>query len=71
MGVLTYYGKFIPKLSMLVHPLYQLLHADTPWVWSPACEEAFAATKNTITSADILVHYNLQLPLILAADASA
>jgi hypothetical protein len=71
LGLLTYYGKFIPKLSMLVHPLYQLLHADTPWVWSPACEEAFAAAKNAITSADVLVHYNPQLPLTLAADASA
>ena len=71
LGLLTYYGKFIPNLSTLVHPLNQLLHTDAKWTWSEACETAFTAAKQTITSSNVLAHYDPHLPLTLAADAPA
>ena len=39
LGLLTYYGKFIPNLATLTHPLNRLLHADAEWVWDDACQD--------------------------------
>ena len=41
---------FIPKLSTLAHPLYELIGTIT-WNWSPNCEKAFCAVKCALTSA--------------------
>ena len=41
------------------------------WNWSQACEEAFKEVKKQLVSARILVHYDPELPLRMAADASA
>ena len=71
LGLLSYYGKFLPNLSTLLVPLYQLLGKDVPWKWSSEQESAFQASKELLTSSKLLVHFNPQLPLILACDASA
>ena len=71
LGLLNYYGKFVPHLATLVQPLNELLQKDTPWVWAKACEDAFRQTKRALASTKVLVHYNPALPLRLAADASA
>ena len=66
-GLINYYGKFIPDLASILHPLHALLRANQPWSWSNACEKAFQKVKK----APILAHYDPELPLVLAADASA
>ena len=66
-----YYGKFIPNLSTLLHPLNALLQAGTKWSWSIKCEEAFREAKKQIATAKDLTHYDPTLPIKLAADASA
>ena len=71
LGLLTYYGKFLPNLATLLAPLYQLLGKDVEWVWSSAQEKAFGESKKLLTSSPLLVHFNPQLPLLLACDASA
>ena len=71
LGLLNYYGKFIPNLSTLLHPLNALLQAETKWAWSKECAEAFQLSKDQLTSAQVLTHYDPALPLNLAADASA
>ena len=38
LGLVQYYGKLIPHLSSLLHPLNQLLKANVKWSWSVACE---------------------------------
>ena len=70
LGMINYYGKFIPNLSPMLHPLHALLHAGQPWVWSKACNQAFKKAKGHLTRAPILVHYDPDLPIVLAADAS-
>ena len=37
----NYYGKFIPNLSTIVHPLNQLLQKDKEFQWTAACDQAF------------------------------
>ena len=71
LGLVNYYGKFIPNLATLLHPLNALLRADRKWKWSPECDKAFQDAKDQLTSAKVLTHYNPTLPIVMAADASA
>ena len=71
LGLINYYGNFIPNLSTLLHPLNRLLQHDTKWNWTPECAEAFKSAKEMLTSSSVLVHYDPSLPLRVAADASA
>jgi hypothetical protein len=70
LGLLTYYGKFLPNLSTHLAPLYQLLRHNTKWKWSVAQEKAFQKSKELLVSSNLLIHFNSNLPLVLACDAS-
>ena len=69
LGMLAALTNFIPKLSTLAHPLYELL-GNKPWNWSPNCDKAFSDVKCALTSETVLPHYNPSLPVELAVDAS-
>ena len=71
LGLLTYYGKFLPNLSTRLAPLYKLLSKKEPWEWTSAQDKAFNESKELLTSSQLLVHYDSKLPLLLACDASA
>ena len=71
LGLINYYGKFVPQLSSILHPLNQLLQQGYQWKWSETCQSAFQQAKETLTSSKVLAHYDPSLPLRLAADASA
>ena len=71
LGLLHYYGKFMPSLATLIYPLNSLLKANTPWNWSKECEQVFNEAKAKLISAVVLAHYEPKLPLCLAGDASA
>ena len=71
LGLVHYYGKFLPDLSTLLQPLNGLLKEDHQWVWSPKCTEAFQAAKELLSSAPVLAHYDPSVPLKMAGDASA
>ena len=71
LGLINYYGKFIPNLSTLLHPLNSLLQSNKKWCWSTECSKAFQNAKKQLTSACVLTHFNPNLPIALAADASA
>ena len=70
LGLVQYYGKFIPNLSSLLHPLHALLLKNARWRWSQECSCAFQQAKEMLMSATVLAHYDPQLPLRLAGDAS-
>ncbi|UYV60875.1 K02A2.6-like, partial [Cordylochernes scorpioides] len=70
LGLVNFYGKFIPNLPELLKPLHELLHKKRPWVWTKECGEAIDKCKNSITSERVLVPYDATLPLCLATDAS-
>ena len=65
------HGKFLLNLSTLLAPLHQLLGKDVSWKWSSEQESAFQTSKGLLTSSKLLVHFNPQLALLLACDASA
>ena len=68
--LLHYYGKFIPNLATLIHPLNSLLKTNALWNWSKECAQVFNEAKDKLTSAAVLTHYDPKLPLHLARDAS-
>ena len=70
LGILSYYSKFLPNLSSTLHPLYYLLKKDVQWVWGAPQIEAFAASKELLTSSNCLTHFDSSLDLSLACDAS-
>ena len=41
------------------------------WKWTAECETAFQTLKQQLTSTPVLVHYDVQLPIKLACNASA
>ena len=71
LGLLNYYGRFIPNLATIVHPLNQLLRHGTKWKWDSQCAQAFSQAKQALTSSEVLMHYDPALPITLAGDASA
>ena len=71
LGLLNYYGKFIPNLATILHPLNNLLQHGQKWKWTTECHKAFQLAKDTLTSSSVLTHYDPTLPTKLAADASA
>ena len=71
LGLLNYYSKFVPNLASTLHPLNQLLQQDVKWRWTKECANAFEKAKEGLVSSKVLSHYNTDLPLKMAADASA
>ena len=70
LGLVNYYHRFLPDLATTLRPLNRLLEKECKWVWSKACEMAFRKSKELMTSDMVLTHYNPDLPLRVACDAS-
>lgn len=71
LGLVNYYGKFVPNLSSVVSPLNRLLRNDVPWSWSDQCESAYRQLKGLLSAPPVLTHYDPTAPLQLSCDASA
>ena len=69
LGMLAALSNFIPKLSTLTRPLYELL-GNKPWKWTSIWDQAFGDIKYALTSETTLTHYNPGLPVELSVDAS-
>ena len=70
LGLLNYYGKFLPNLSTMLAPLHKLLKSNTKWFWKAEQAQAFQEAKNLIQSPRVLVHYDSSRPLVLSCDTS-
>ena len=70
-GLLNYYGKFIPQVATHVAPLHKLLEKDNKWAWTEECDTAFKTCKDLLTSEAVLAHYDTLKPIKLACDASS
>ena len=70
LGLLNYYGQFIPNLASLLKPLHNLLCKEEAWKWTASCQEAFQKAKDSLTASEVLTHFNPLFPIQLACDAS-
>ena len=69
-GMVNYYGKFLPDLATLLSPLYRLLRKYARWRWRRRQRVAFRRVKDLLRSGRVLTHFDDKLPLVLACDAS-
>lgn len=70
LGIVNYYGKFLPNLATKLKPLYNLLCKNKKWVWTDQHDTAFRLAKEALQTDSVLVHYDGKKKLILACDAS-
>ncbi|XP_037959177.1 uncharacterized protein K02A2.6-like [Teleopsis dalmanni] len=71
MGKVNYYHNFIPNFSQLSAPINMLRRKNVKFTWGTAQQQAFIALKTHILNAAQLAHYQEDLPLVLATDASS
>ena len=70
LGLFTYYSKFIPNMATAL-ALYKLLRKEECWRWTFTEKKAFQASKISLTSSKLLVHFNPELKLVLMCNASS
>ena len=70
LGLLSYYRKFLPNLSSVLEPLYELLQKQRQWSRGTRQMKAFLEAKQKLLQSDFLVHYDLKKAVILCCDAS-
>ena len=69
--MVNYYDRFTPGLASKCACLNDLLHKDAKWKWTKTHTQAVCAIKLSLTSTESLSHYDSQLPVNLACDASS
>lgn len=70
LGAVNCYGKFIKDMHNIRYPLNKLLQQGVKFEWSPDCQRSFDKFKDILQSDLMLTHYNPDLEIIVAADAS-
>ena len=70
LGSVNYYSRFIPHLQAMCAPLHDLVKVETKWAWKATHDRLFTKLKHLLTSKDTLIHYSLELPVIVTTDAS-
>ena len=70
LGLVNFYGKFLPHLSSVLSPLNCLLRKNIVFRWGEQHAQAFKKVKEMLLSADLLIHFNPDLEVTLSCDAS-
>ncbi|XP_018398448.1 PREDICTED: uncharacterized protein K02A2.6-like [Cyphomyrmex costatus] len=71
LGLVNFYSKFINNLSHLCEPLNKLTRIGVVWNWNNQCKESFKKIKKSVSSAPVLAHYQQNVPIGIACDASS
>lgn len=70
MGLINYYRKFVPEISMKLSPLYQLLKKGARFTWTEDCDRAFRESRSLVTNDSCLQLYNPKADTYILCDAS-
>lgn len=70
--IINYLGKFSPNLSEITHPMRQLLHNTSEFIWDEPQASAFQKVKEILTRipGPVLAYYDPKKPVTLQVDAS-
>ena len=69
-GLIAFYGKFIPRQATIIAPLYAQLQSNAKWVWTVEQEWALKDAKRALFESSMLVHFDYKLPVVLSSDVS-
>ena len=70
LGLVNYYRRFIPDLSNIGRPLYNLIKKETRFQWTSDCQAAFDSLKQKLTTSPMLVYPHFDRPFCVSTDAS-
>ena len=70
LGLVNYYGQFLPQLATNLALLYELLNKQSTWHWMNRQRRAFQAAKEALASSQVLAHFNPSLEVELSCDTS-
>ncbi|GBG87996.1 hypothetical protein CBR_g46367 [Chara braunii] len=70
LGLASYYRKFVPRFSVIAHPLSRLTSKNVAYVWCEKCETAFEALKEALVSHHVLRIADPNLMFVVTTDAS-
>ena len=54
LGIFNYFRKFVPDFAGKAKPLFNLLRKNSPFIFSPECEESFQLLKTALITPPIL-----------------
>ena len=71
-GFCNFYPRFINSFSRIAQLLYQLTtkKGKENWVWRDKEQNSFNQMKTSLTTAPVLVHFDLNKPITVETDAS-
>ncbi|GBG89122.1 hypothetical protein CBR_g48832 [Chara braunii] len=70
LGLASYYRKFVPKFSVIAHPLSRLTNTNVACAWCEKCESAGQALKEALVSHPVLRIADPNLTFVVTTDAS-
>lgn len=70
LGMLSWYGKFIPNYATVVEPLRACLRQDAMFEWNAEAQECFLKVKQLLIDSPALALFNPDFPTIISTDAS-
>jgi hypothetical protein len=70
LGFANFYKRFIDSFSRIIRPLVTLTRKGMRFFWSPACQIAFEALKDTFISVLILCYFDLLREIFVETDVS-
>ena len=70
-GMVRYYARFLPDLTIHLAPLHILLQKDEHWIWGKEQERAFRTVEEMLLQVRVLTHFNPDIPVVEACDSSS
>ena len=69
-GLGSYYRGYREWFARIAMPLTELLKKDAPFLWSPACQEAFNGLRSTLAITVMRHHFYPSIPTTVTTDAA-
>ncbi|KAF2898725.1 hypothetical protein ILUMI_07452 [Ignelater luminosus] len=64
-------ARFVPKLAMIMKPIYELLRKEITFDWNERCQKVFQKIKELLIASDqVLTHFGQNKPIAVSTDAS-
>ena len=72
LGAINFYRSYIPHMSQIASPLYELTRKGADWVWSRNCAQAFDSLRNKLIKEPVMLAFpDWERNFTIEADASA